>query len=139
MAIFAKTEIDLFLVENENYNTVRKSRGDMNLLRTFMKLKEINEQIEKMDYSLLNNLLWDFFINIRKPDSSQYETNTLRSMFSSFKRYLDSKNYGQCLISSPFFEKCRKCLFAKQKSLNSEGKGNSPNAARAITEEEVGY
>ena len=36
------------------------------------------------------------------------------------------------------FRKTKEALFAKQKELKKEGKGNKPNAARMLTNEEVG-
>ena len=58
-------------------------------------------------------------------------------MLASFKRYLDGKNYGHCLITSPDFVKTRNALSTKQKVLKSFGKGDKPNAARSLTDDEL--
>ena len=41
------------------------------------------------------------------------------------------------IIEGDEFRKIRECQAAKQRELKKEGKGNKPNAARALTDEEV--
>ena len=55
----------------------------------------------------------------------------------SIQRYLSEKKYPFNLLKDNEFEKSRKVLAAKRKSLVHEhGKGNKPQAAQAIDEDE---
>ena len=86
----------------------------------------------------MNNYILEFIVKVRKQDGGEYEPTTLRSFISSFDRFLRKKNYPATIIEGDEFRKIRKCLAAKQRELKKEGKGNKPNAARALTDEEVG-
>ena len=78
-----------------------------------------------------------FCCKIRKKDGEQYEPTSLRSFVSSFDRYLRKKDYPPTIMEGKEFQKTNEALVAKQKELKKEGKGNKPNAARMLTDEEV--
>lgn len=137
MAFSEEMCIDDFLLKNQNKNTLRKTIHDVRILQEYLQQKNENVDFEFLQHQELNDILCNFFICVKKPNMEDYEPNSLRSMFASFKRYLDSKNYEHCIVSSPYFQKTRRCLTAKQKSLKSDGKGNLPKATRAITDDEI--
>ena len=85
----------------------------------------------------MNNYISEFIVKIRKQDGGEYEPTTLRSFISSFNRFLRKINYPTTIIEGDEFRKTRECLPAKQRELKKEGKGNKPNAAEALTDEEV--
>ena len=58
-------------------------------------------------------------------------------MFSSFDRHLKECKYSVSVIEDVAFERTRKCLEAKNKQLEKEGKGNRPNAAEALSDDEI--
>ena len=80
----------------------------------------------------------NFLLQVRKKDGEQYEPTWLRSFVSSFDRYLRKKDYSSTIMEGKGFRKTSKeALVAKQKELKKEGKGNKPNAALMLTDEEV--
>ena len=65
------------------------------------------------------------------------EPSTVSSFQRSIQRYLSEKIYAFNILKNNEFEKSRKVLAAKRKSLVHEhGKGNKPQAAQAIDEDE---
>lgn len=94
------TEFDRFIHDQENRNTLKKTFGNMNLLKSFLGTQIENSSIETMPPSDLNNLLCKFFLGVRKPDGSNYEPNTLRSFMSSFDRHLRKMEYCFQIISN---------------------------------------
>ena len=85
----------------------------------------------------LDVLIANFLLQVRMKDGEQYEPTSLRSFVSSFDRYLRKKDYSSTIMEGKEFRKTKEALVAKQKELKREGKGNKPNAARMLTDEEV--
>ena len=86
--------------------------------------------------SKLDHLLSKFFLNARNKNGDDYEPATVSSFQRSIQRYLSEKKYPFNILKENEFEKSRKVLAAKQKSLVHEhGKGNKPQAAQAIDED----
>ena len=79
----------------------------------------------------------EFFATVRKLDGTDYEPISLRSIFSSLSRYLKDKGHPEQILESPYFNKTRESLKAKQKELKSLGKGSKPNAARSLSDNEI--
>ena len=74
---------------------------------------------------------------MRKKNGEEYEPATVSSFQRSIQRYLSEKKYPFNILKDNEFEKSRKVLAAKRKSLVHEhGKGNKPQAAQAIDEDE---
>ena len=110
----------------------------MNTLFRYMEANGMkNEKIESLPGSELDHLLTKFFLNARKKNGEEYEPATVSSFQRSIQRYLSEKKYPFNILKDNEFEKSRKVLAAKRKSLVHEhGKGNKPQAAQAIDENE---
>ena len=92
---------------------------------------------ESLPASELDHLLSKFFLNARKKNGEEYEPATVSSFQRSIQRYLSEKKYPFNILKDNEFEKSRKVLAAKRKSLVHEhGKGNKLQAAQAIDEDE---
>ena len=76
-------------------------------------------------------------MNAPKKNGEQYEPATASSFQRSIQQYLSEKKYPFNILKDNEFEKSRKVLEAKRKSLVHEhSKGNKPQAAQAIDEDE---
>ena len=82
-------------------------------------------------------LIANFLLQVRKKDGEQYEPTSLTSFVSSFDRHLRKKDYSSTIVEGKEFRKTKEALVAEQKELKKEGKGNKPNAAHMLTDEEV--
>ena len=76
-----------------------------------------NEKIESLPASELDHLLSNFFVNARKKNGEEYEPATVSSFQRSIQRYLSEKKYPFNILKDNEFEKSRKVLAAKRKSL----------------------
>ena len=126
--------IDDFINQQKSANTNKKTATDMNTLLRYMEANGIkNEKIESLPVSELDHLLSKFFLNARKKNGEEYEPATVSSFQRSIQRYLSEKKYPFNILKDNEFEKPRKVLAAKRKSLVHEhGKGNKPQAAQTI-------
>lgn len=129
--------LDDFIQKQSNKNTLSKTTRDLALFQEFLKAKQVDKNVETIEPSELNELVSAFIVEVKKKDGQDYEPTTLRSFISSFDRYLRKKDYPTTIMEGHEFRKARDILVAKQKELKKEGKGNKPNAARNLTDEEV--
>jgi hypothetical protein len=132
-------DVEKFVRENENPSTVRKTKGHVTLLHDFLRTNGENNPIQEMSPAALDSWLCKFYIGIRNKQGQEYEPSTLRGMEGSFDRHLRERDYGPglSLITSVQFTKSRAVLKSKQKSLKAQGKGNLPNKADPITDNEI--
>ena len=128
--------LDEFVQFQENKNTLSKTKRDVSLLKKFLVSRNEHREIENIDAKSLDVLIANFLLQVRKKDGEQYEPTSLRSFVSSLDRYLRKKDYSSTIMEGKEFRKTKEALVAKQKELKKEGKGNKPNAARMLTEEE---
>lgn len=85
----------------------------------------------------LNSIICKFLINVRTKSGTEYEPTSVKGMISSFDRYLRANNYGTSIKKGDIFDQARRVLTAKTMDLKKMGKGNKPNKAQAVTDEEV--
>ena len=133
----SQSKIDDFINAQQAHNTVRKTRTDMNTLQCYLKSVSPEEvQIEQLPPEELDHLLSKFFIDVRKLNGEEYEPSTLTGVHRSVQRYLSEKKSPVYILKDQAFERSRKTLAAKRKSLLKASKGNKPQATRALSNEE---
>ena len=130
--------IDQFINDQKSKSTTNKEKYD---LKNFSSFCQANFQecrsIESIPSEKLDNLLCHFFIKARTKQGKLYEPDTLNSIRNSLQRVLIEKGSKINLKDDMEFCKSRKVLTARRKQLTKLGKGNKPNATRALTEKEV--
>ena len=129
--------IDDYIIEQQNKNTRAKTTRDVKLLIEFLKEKQDQRNPEDIEAKELNEYLCEFILSVKRKDGQDYEPSSLRGLFSSFNRHLKECKYPVSIIEDVVFERTRKCLEAKNKQRKKEGKGNRPNAAEALTDDEI--
>ncbi|KAJ8313212.1 hypothetical protein KUTeg_009236 [Tegillarca granosa] len=116
-------DVEQFIAQHENENTKRKTQSHLKLLYAFMKSQNEFKEIHEIEPSALDSLLVHFFVSVRQSGGSEYEPTTLRGMLGSFERELKHRNYGESLITSVNFTKCRNTPRSKQIDLKKQGLG----------------
>ena len=93
----------------------------MNTLLRFIEANGLNSQtIESLPASELDHLLSiSFFMNVRRKNG-EYEPATFSSFQRNIQRYLSGKKYPFKILKDNEFEKSRRVLAAKHKSLVHE-------------------
>ena len=134
---FTMADVQDFILEQRTENTVKKTQYDMNIWRRYFSSIGEGREIEKIPASELNVLMCRFFMEITKKDGGAYEPCSLASFHRSLQRFLNDKNSKMNIIKDHEFSKSREVLSSKKKQLcEVHAKGNRPQAARQITEEE---
>jgi len=133
----SQEEIEGFLQDQKSANTSKKNATDMNTLARYIKEIGKNVKVENLPGAELDHLFCKFFMNIRKKNGREYEPDSISGFQRSIQRYLSEKGSSVNILKEKDFEKSRKVLVAKRKSLVHEhGKGNKPHAATALEDEE---
>jgi hypothetical protein len=130
-------DIDNFIFQNENENTRRKTLSHIKLLCQFLSEEGEFREIQNIPPMELDNHLCKFAICVRQKNGNEYEPSYLRGMFGSFERYLRRHRYSVSLIKGHEFSRSKEVLKCKQKNLKKQGKGNLPNRADAVSDEEI--
>ena len=89
---FVKTtdnEIDEFISNQRNKNTIGKTARDVKLIKQLISESTgYNRELQYIPPKELNELLSNFIVSVRKVDGGQFEPSTLRSIISSSDRHL---------------------------------------------------
>ena len=140
-------DIHDFVVGQKAKSTVYKDKGGVRRLQNFM--ADVLPGETRYFYDLpkeeMDRLFCQFFILAKKiPKAGQpqvgdgsYEPDTLSSYRNAWQRVIAEKGYKFDIKKDPEFERSRNVLKSKRKQLTNQGKGNKPNAARALTQKEV--
>lgn len=134
-----------FISAQRSKNTVSKTKCDVNNFTKYCSSLNENRQLQDIPVKDMNTLLCKFFMNVVRNDGEQYEPDTISSIQRSIQRYLQELGVQYNILKDNEFVRSREVIAAKRKSLVSEGKGNKPNATRALTTDEedklfsVGY
>ena len=107
----------------------------MNTLLRFIEANGLNSQtIESLPASKLDHLfsIFFFFTNVRRKNG-EYEPATFSSFQRNIQQYLSEKKYPFNILKDNEFEKSRRVLAAKHKSLVHEhDRRNKLQAAQAV-------
>ena len=117
---FASLEgsIETFIEEQENQNTVKKTKRDVAFLTEFLQTKgETRSETAEIPPAELNELFSKFTFALK--EGQDYEPSSPRVIVSNFEMHLKSKSYPVRIINDLAFERLRKTLHLKQKQANS--------------------
>lgn len=118
-------------------NTKKKTTYDLNIWRRYCSTVGETRALEKIPSEELNILLCRFFMDIRKKDNGVYEPGSLASLQRSIQRYLNDNNSSTNIMKDQEFAKSREVLTARKRDLVvNNAKGNRPQVARELTEDE---
>ena len=73
-------------------------------------------------------------MNVKKQDGSDYESSTLSNYQRSIQKYLAQKKYSENIPKDKEIDQSRNVLVVGRKSVVNNGKGNKPQATRALTD-----
>ena len=126
-----------YVDEHKSANTKRKIRSAVNRFQTWIdeNEKERSKPIEDYEPRELNHKLGAFIMTLKKKDGTEYEPDTVASYVRSINSHLKTVGYSEVLLTSDEFGLMRDVLDSKKKDLKDMGKGNRPNRAEAITDD----
>ena len=131
------SDIEDFILSKRPENTMKKTKYDMNIWKRYFDSENDLRDIENIPADELNVHICRFFMQAKKKNGTAYEPNTLTCFLRSLQRYLNDKSSSINVFKDQAFNKAREVLSAKRKVVVRENaKGNRPQAARELTEEE---
>ena len=134
---FTEEEIASFTEDQENANTKKKTVSDLKLFNEFLNSEEEERNIENIPAAELQQLAKKFVLGVRKKNGEEYEPSSLRGFLQSVDRYLRKKGCTFSLLNDKEFCEVQDILKKKQKQVKAIGKGNKPNSADTLTDEEI--
>ena len=134
---YSEKDYDSYILVQKSKQTVYKDTTDNNRFKEFCLSLGKTREIENIPAEVLNQILCNFFMTVKRKDGKEYEPSSLSSFQSTFQRILIDKGSKMNIKLDPQFEKSRKVLAARRKELTSMGYGNKPNAARNLEDEEI--
>ncbi|KAK3715342.1 hypothetical protein QZH41_001343 [Actinostola sp. cb2023] len=134
---FSMADVQSFIEGQRPENTIKKTQYDVNVWQRYLSGVGETREIESIPSHELNILVCRFFIDIQKKDGGAYEPSSLTSFHRSLQRYLNDKQSNINIFKDQEFAKSREVLKAKKKQLvERNAKGNRPQAAHGLTDEE---
>ena len=127
-------EVRQKILDAENKNTLKKTLQDVSKFRRFLKNKHETRAIHEIPAEILDELLANFILSIKKIDGSEYEPTTIRNIVSSIDRHLKRHKYPVRIMqesSTTYFQLSRDALAAKQKKFEKDGKGEQTKCSRS--------
>ena len=94
-------------------------------------------EIENITPVELQAIIKKFVLAVRIKNGDEYEPSSIRAFLQSIDRYLRKNNYGFSVLNDKEFHELQDILKKKQKQLKSIGKGNRPNAADPLSDEDI--
>ena len=125
------------LSRSKKTRTRYQKRGDIAIFMAFLKERYEKRKLEEIPPEHLSHILSEFIITVKSKGGDEFEPSSLTGFLCSFDRHLKAFKYPKSLIEDLEFEQILKTLKAQRRQLKKEGKGNTPNAAEVITDEEV--
>ena len=119
-----------------NKNTKKSTKTLLCTYLEWVNKKKKPKSIENLFSEDLDEVLGDFYTELKDKDGSDYEPESLGVMQASLDRYLKNKGYKVLIIREREFAKSNKILKGKAITLRHEGKGTRPSATDALTWEE---
>ena len=115
----------------------RKNGNDIALVELFLANEEETRDMQEIPPADLDRYLSKFLVSVRKKSGDEYERTTLRGFIASVDSYLKKFRYSESVITDQNFANTRAVLKSKQKQLKRLGKGNRPQEAAPLTDDEI--
>ena len=135
--VVSDDDVNAFSEQQENENTKKKTLYDLKIFREFLETCDEKREIENITPVELRAIIKKFVLAVRKKNGDEYEPSSIRAFLQSIDRYLRKNNYGFSVLNDKEFHEVQDILKKKQKQLKSIGKGNRPNAADPLSDEDI--
>ena len=136
-ASISDEEVKEFTEKLENENTKKKTLYDLKVFKEYLDACDEKRKIEDIRPVELQEIIKKIVLAVRKKNSEEYEPSSLRAFIQSIDRHLRKNKYGFSVLNDKEFHEVQDILKKKQKQLKSIGKGNRPNAADPLSDEDI--
>ena len=109
----------------------------MKVFKEYLDACDEKREFEDITPVELKEIIKKSVLAVRKKNGEEYEPSSLRAFIQSIDRHLRKNNYGFSVLNDKEFHEVQDILKKKQKQLKSIGKGNRPNAANPLSDEDI--
>ena len=135
-ASISDEEVKEFTEKLENENTKKKTLYDIKVFKEYLDACDEKREMEDMTPVELQEIIKKSVLAVNK-NSEEYEPSSVRVVIQSIDLHLRKNNYGFSVLNDKEFHEVQDILKKKQKQLKSIGKGNRPNAADPMSDEDT--
>ena len=119
-----------------NKNTDNSTCTWIRIYKSWAQERVKKTELEEYSPEDLNQVLEQFYAEVRKRDGSPYEPDCLLVMQARLLGYLKEKGYAKDIVNDECFAGANKVLEGNARNLRETGLGKRPNRACSLTEEE---
>lgn len=134
--VLSSADIEELQAVATNKNTQRSTKQWMNVFNSWCTSRHLDVDITTLSPQNLDNMLCQFYAEVKKQNGDDYEPESLRQMQSCIDRFLKEKSYNVSIVRAREFSKSQNVLNAKAMSLRQQGKGKRPNKSQPLEPEE---
>jgi len=110
---------------------------DLKLFKEFLTNEEERREIQEIPAAELQQFAINCVLGMRKKNGEQYKPSSLRGLLQSVDRFLQKNGSTFSLLNEKEFRELQDILKKKPRQLKAIGKGNKPNGADALSDEEI--
>ena len=117
-------------------NTKKSTGWGLNVLRDWFECRGVEESIESMPESVINDLLARFVQEVKRRDGKDYPASSLNNIVAAIQRYLRENGRPEVNFydkNNPAYDLLRKSLDARMKGLTKLGVGAVKRQAQPIS------
>ena len=119
-----------------NKNTSRSTKHWLSVFNSWRESRHLEIDIFNMAPADLDEVLAQFYAEVKRKDGDDYEPESLKIMQSAIERHLKENNYPLSIVRGREFHNSQQILNAKAISLRQQGKGKRPNKSQPLNEDE---
>ena len=133
----ATVSIKELKVQAKNTNTTKSKCQWLRVYLSWTKLRNKEQKIERLERSRLDDILQQFYAEVKRKDGTDYEPWSLANMQAALDRRLREAGYMYSLLTSRHFLNSRNVLEGKAKLLREQGKGKRPNKSCILSNDKI--
>ena len=133
----AAVSIEELKAKAKNGNTTKSPCQQPRVYLSWVKLRNKEQEIERLELSRLDGILQQFYAEVKRKDSTDYEPSSFANMQAVLDRRLREAGYMYSLLTSRYFLNSVNVLEGKARLLSEQGKGKRPNKSRSLSNDKI--
>jgi hypothetical protein len=130
-------ELRNYVTSKKNINTTKKTNQCVNKFINWLKDAHKEERsLVDIPPLTMDIYVGGFIMQLKKDKGGDYEPDSLTGFHRAINRRLEELGYGLDLVTSKEFKTSKNVLAARRRELKQAGKGNRPNKADCLTDQD---
>ena len=129
----ATVSIEELKAKAKNAKKTKSTSQWLRVYLSWMKLRNIEQEIERLEPSRLDKILQQFYAEVKRKDGTDYEPSFLANMQAALDRRLREADYMYSLLTSRHFLNSRNVLEGKARLLREQGRDKRPSKSSSLS------